>query len=71
MRFAREIIPADSAKRRLVIACTSTADIIERRYLVIIVRLLGHMAGARSEPDRPMSMISLEYWFHVNSLPSL
>ena len=67
MRFAREIIPANSAKRRLAITSTSTIDIIERRCLIIIVRLLGHTAGARSDPDRPMSMISLEYWFHVNS----
>jgi hypothetical protein len=67
MRFAREIILANSAEGRLAITYTSTIDIIERRCWVIIIRLPGHMAGPRSERDQTISMINSEYWFHVNS----
>jgi hypothetical protein len=65
--FAREVILANGVEWRLAITCTSTIDIIERRRLVIMLYLSGHVAGARSEPDQAISMIGLEYWFHVNS----
>ena len=65
MRFALEIIPANSAELRLAIAYISIVDIIERRCLVIIVRLPEPMGGARRRSGQEIS-ISLEYWFHVN-----
>ena len=67
MRFAREVTSANRTEGLLAITHTSTFDIIERGCLVVIVCFLGDTAGARSEPGRTTSMISLEYWFHVNS----
>ncbi len=66
-RFVCEVILANSAEDRVASTDPSTIDIIERRCLVIIVCLPRHVALGRSEPDRVISMINLEYWFHVNS----
>jgi hypothetical protein len=71
MCFAREVILANGVEGRLAIAYASTIDIIERRCLVSVIYLSGHVAGARSEPEQAISMISLEYWFRINSSGSL
>ena len=67
MRFAREVIPAESMERRFAIPHISATDIVERRYLVIKVRLRGPTTHARSVHARSISMINLEYRFHANS----
>jgi len=67
-RFVCEVILANSAEDRVASTDPSTIDIIEGRRLVIIVRFPGQIAGGRSRPDQTMSMINLEYWFHVNFL---
>ena len=67
MRFAREVIPAESMERRFAILYRSATDIVERRCLVIKVRLGGPTTHARSVRARSVSMINLEYRFHANS----
>ena len=64
MRFAREVIPAESMERRFAILYTSATDIVGRRCLVIKVRLGGPTTHARSVPARSISM--MEYRFHAN-----
>jgi len=48
MRFAGELIPAESIERRFAIPNTSATDIVERRCLVIKARLVGPMTYARA-----------------------
>jgi hypothetical protein len=67
MRFAREVIPADGMERRFAILYRSATDIVERRCLVIKVRLGGPRTHARSVRARSISMINLEYRFHADS----
>src|SRR2546428_10098639 len=67
MRFAREVIPAESMERRFAILYRSATDIVERRCLIIKVRLGGPTTHARSMRARSISMINLEYRFHANS----
>jgi len=67
MRFAREVIPAESMERRFATLYTLATDIVERRCLVIKVRLRGATTHARSVRARSISMINLEYRFHANS----
>jgi hypothetical protein len=67
MRFAREVIPAESMERWFAILYRSAMDIVERRCLVIKVRLRGPTTHARSVRARSISMINLEYRFHANS----
>src|SRR5207245_6600322 len=66
MRFAREVIPAESMERRFAILYTSATDSVERRCLVIKVRPGGSTTHARSVRARSIS-INLEYRFHANS----
>jgi hypothetical protein len=70
MQFAREVIFANSAERRIATICRSATDIVEHRCLIIIVRLRGHTASVRSRPDQTISMINLEHWFQFNSCDS-
>ena len=63
MQFAREVIFANGAERRLATISPSATDIVEHRCLITIVRLRGHTASAPSGPDQTMSMIKLEHWF--------
>src|SRR5947207_15131408 len=67
MRFAREVIPAESMERRFAILYTPATDIAERRCLVIKVRPGGPTTQGRSVRARSISMINLEYRFHANS----
>jgi hypothetical protein len=67
VRFAREVIPGESMERRFAILYRSATDIVERRCLVIKVRLGGPTTHARSVRARSISMINLEYRFHANS----
>jgi hypothetical protein len=67
MRFARQVIPAESVERRFAILYSSATDIVERRCLVSKVRPGGPMTHARSVRARSISMINLEYRFHANS----
>ena len=66
MRFAREVIPAESMERRFAILYRLATDIVECRYLVIKVRLGGPTTHSRSVRARSISMINLEYRFHAN-----
>lgn len=63
MQFAREVIFANSAERRLATICPSATEIVEHRCLITIVRLRGHTASAPSVPDQTILMIKLEHWF--------
>ena len=67
MRFAREVIPAESMERRFAILYRPATDIVERRCLVIKVRFGEPMTHTRSVRARSISMINLEYRFHANS----
>jgi hypothetical protein len=67
MRFAREVILGESMERRFAILYRSATDIVERRCLVIKVRLGEPTTHARSVRARSISMINLEYRFHANS----
>ncbi len=68
MRFAREVIPAKSMERRFAVLYGSATDIVERRCLVMKVRLGGRpTTHARSVRTRSISIINLEYRFHANS----
>ena len=68
MRFAREVIPTESMERRFAILYSSATDIVERRCLVMKVRLGGGpTTHARSVRARSISIINLEYRFHANS----
>src|SRR5437773_11625470 len=48
MRFAREVIPAESMERRFAILYTPATGIVERRCLVIKVRPGGPTTQGRS-----------------------
>ena len=61
MQFAREVIFANGAERRLATICPSATDIVEHRCLIIIVRLRRHTASVRSGSDQTISMINLEF----------
>ena len=67
MRFAGEVIPAESMERRFAIPYTPATDIVECRCLVIKVRLRVSTTHARSVRTRSISMINLEYRFHASS----
>ena len=53
MRFARKVILAKSMERRFAIPYRSATDIVERRCLVIKVRLGGPTTHARSSALDP------------------
>src|SRR5207302_4875487 len=60
------VILAESMEWRFAVLYTSATDIVERRCLVIKVRLGGPTTHTRSVRARSISMINLEYRFHAN-----